>query len=214
MGTMATSAHGHTETGRSTSSRWAKPSPLRRALIWGVALGLAVPACRRPAVQHAAAEVRLYDLSGSKLLVCAMPQADRGQKKGFMRTKAPNGEVFQGEWVLLTTAKGAAGRPAGGYQPSLPIIPIEPSAAMSSAWGWASGLGIDFTNFPQTYWSFLLYGDSGTMINGFFIVTPTNQPGGIAGFLRSSFSSHGAPGSDSLIGAATDNRGHRYKVMG
>ena len=143
-----------------------------------------------------------------------MPQAERAQKKGFMRTKAPNGEVFQGEWVLLSTARAGASRSPTGYQPSLPIIPSEPSAALGSEWGWASGFGIDFASFPKTYWSFLLYGDSGTIIDGFFMVTPSEQPSGIAGFLRSTFAGHGTPGSDSLIGAAKDNRGHRYKVMG
>jgi hypothetical protein len=57
-------------------------------------------------------------------------------------------------------------------------------------------VGFDFKDPPSSYYILIINGDRGTLIDGIF-------------FLRGSFLE--AP---NMIGAAKDNRGHKYRIIG
>jgi len=186
----------------------------RSSKVWLVLLILAVPACQLPKRQPAKVvplEVRLYDLTGSKRLVCSMLPNSQGQNQGFIRTRDAEGENFQGEWMQVPTAKTPATPSESKYASSIPILPA-PEGIMELKWGWSADLGIDFRHFPDHYFSFMLYGDSGTLISGFFL-DRASSGSGFSRYFHRTFQGNSASGGG-LLGAATDNKGHRYKLMG
>jgi hypothetical protein len=170
------------------------------------------PSCQTP--REGPMEVRLYDLSGAKLLRCNLTSSARNPNQGSMRTQAPNGEIFQGEWFKLNSFKASAQNTSTGSGTSnlasLPSLPVEVNQTPNPL-GWATGLGlgIDFDHFPATYFSFMLSGNGGTLIDGFFLLN-SGTNGVMSGL---SLMANGIP-SGGLIGAAKDNKGHRYKLIG
>jgi len=182
----------------------------RKAL--GVLLLLAIsgPACQTP--QQGWIEVRLYDLAGTKLLRCNLTASSRNQNQGSMRSQAPNGEVFQGEWIKLNSVKVSTRSPSTGTntssQATLPSLPVEANPS-SGALSWAAGLGLDVDHIPDEYFSFMLSGNDGTIIEGIFLDNAIAS----SMIMNFSFKTDGLP-TGGLIGAARDNKGHRYKLIG
>ncbi len=166
------------------------------------------PGCRMP--QETAIEVRLYDLSGARLLRCSLTPSGKNQNQGAMRCQAPGGEVYQGEWIKLNINKSSSRTSSGGSssQSSLPSVPGTVDTSTNTL-AWATDMGIDFDHFPSTYFTFILNSNQGTLIDGFFL--DNSSSGGM--FAHGGFISLGLP-SGGLLGAARDNRGHRYKLMG
>jgi hypothetical protein len=182
--------------------------PVRASAL--VCIGACLPilgglACQQPvAREEGPVEIRLYDLSGEKRLLCDLAPSLKAPHQGFIRSKAAGGEHFQGEWIRLSPAR-EPDKAESKYPSSLPSLAAV-TDPMQASWSWAAEFGISFNDFPRTYFSFMLYGDAGTLITGFFLDNMT--AGRMAGFLRG-----GNPGIG-LLGAARDNRGHRYKLMG
>jgi hypothetical protein len=158
--------------------------------------------------QEGRLEVRLYDLGGTKLLRCNLTPSPGNPYQGSMYSQTPNGEIFQGEWIKLNSGKIPAPSSSDASQASIPSLPAETREAANQL-SWAAGLGIDFGDFPSTYFSFLLHGSAGTLIDGFFLSNAS--AGGVLG--RSRFLNMGMP-AGGLVGAARDNKGHLYKLMG
>jgi hypothetical protein len=193
--------------------RQATPSlqPRRRAR-WLFLLLLLLPglACRQP-VQPGPVEVRIYDLSGNKLLFCDLSASQHNRNQGFIQSKPPEGEHFRGEWIRLNLAKETESSESH-YASSIPALNT-PGNVMSQSWSWSAEFGIDFNEFPSTYFSFTLYGDAGTLITGFFLNNASAGSGVIQNLLSGSLV-NGQPPGNGLLGAAKDNKGHRYKLMG
>jgi len=132
--------------------------------------------------------LHLYDLSGTNVMQCSfISPAAKSNTKGILRCLSPDGEKFQGQWMTMVAT---APRPTGSYWSSIPSIPNNPLAA---TWGWAASFGVNMENYSGNYGVFLLYGNKGTVVDGMFLFK-----GNATGYL----------------GAATDNKGRRYKVMG
>jgi hypothetical protein len=74
---------------------------------------------------------------------------------------------------------------------------------------WAAGLGLDVDHIPDKYFSFMLSGNDGTIIEGIFLDNATAS----SMIMNFSFKTDGLP-TGGLIGAARDNKGHRYKLIG
>ncbi|BDU74723.1 hypothetical protein [Mesoterricola silvestris] len=130
--------------------------------------------------------INLYDLSGSNLMRCDSVTRDPGRSRGVLQCSATGGEKFQGEWVTMArTAEKAAGTWAS--------LPSTPADALAARWSWGAGYGVDMESLAGTYGMFLLYGSKGTVIDGVFIFRGDRR---------------------GIMGIATDNKGHRYKVMG
>lgn len=188
--------------------------PALRSLLAGMVLlflALLATACRKP-VQQGPQEIRLYDLNGGNLLLCTLAASSRGPAQGAIRSKSVGGENFQGEWILVPTEQTPGEASASKYPSSLPVLPGQ-QGSMVLNWGWAADLGIDFSNFPERYFSFMLYGDAGTLITGFFVDHATSN-NWLQNLFQSTTSSGKGPQFNALLGAAKDNRGHRYKLMG
>jgi hypothetical protein len=188
--------------------------PALRSLLAGMVLlflALLATACRKP-VQPGPKEIRLYDLNGGNRLVCTLAASSRGPAQGAIRSKSPGGETFLGEWIQVATEQTADQAATSKYPSSLPVLPGE-QGSMLLNWGWAADLGIDFKNFPDHYFSFMLYGDAGTLISGFFVDHATSN-NWVQNLFQSTTSSGKGPQFNGLLGAAKDNRGHRYKLMG
>jgi hypothetical protein len=181
---------------------------LRGLRVWLLLLLLPGFACQKP-VQPGPVEVRIYDLSGSKLLLCELSASNRNQ--GFLKSKSPEGEHFRGEWIRLNLVKETS-KSESHYASSIPDINVQTNV-MSQAWSWSAEFGIDFNAFPDTYFSFMLYGDAGTLITGFFLNNASAGSGLVQNLLNGTYLNGQPPGSG-LLGAAKDNKGHRYKLMG
>jgi len=147
--------------------------------------------CLTPGLE-ARRELRLYELSGARMLKCEIAAGVTKVKgrRGGLRCTSPDGERFQGEWMRLreSTKEGATGDQ--GDMSSLPVITVRNSL---SPWEWAGSMGVDLEKNAERC-IFLLYGDRGTVIDG-IVVGET-------------------AGSDGLMGAARDNKGRKYRVMG
>ena len=134
--------------------------------------------------------VNLYDLTGYNLMQCnSITRNQRGQSQGVLNCVAPDGEKFQGEWMTMTMG-GAAEQAPDRYMSSMPSIL---GSSLVSRWSWAASFGVDLESVTGSYGIFILYGSKGTVIDGIFLFR-TRSLG--------------------ILGAAVDNRGHRYKVMG
>jgi len=146
--------------------------------------------CLSPGLE-ARRELRLYELSGSRLLRCEIGGgAKRLSARGVLRCVSPDGESFQGEWMRLKANGRVAGTADSDDMSTLPILGTRSSL---NPWDWASALGVDLEKEGQRC-IFLLYGDRGTVIDGIVVGE--------------------ASGSDGLMGAAKDNKGRKYRVMG
>ncbi|MDR3673059.1 MAG: hypothetical protein P4L36_19600 [Holophaga sp.] len=194
----------------------ASPNPSRLRPLRGLRIGLLLIllpglGCKQP-VQPGPVEVRIYDLSGNKLLLCDLSGSNRSRNQGFIKSKSTGGEQFRGEWIRLNQVKDSSQTPSSIYPSSIPAINSQINP-MSQAWSWAAEFGIDFKNFPDTYFSFMLYGDAGTLITGFFLNNASAGNGMIQNLLSGAYLSRQPPGNG-LLGAAKDNKGHRYKLMG
>jgi hypothetical protein len=166
-------------------------------------------ACMPPA-PAAPVEVRLYDLTATRVLLCDLSLSGRAGSRGAMATRTGNGEAFHGEWVELPCVTDSAPSPSG-FDASLPTQTL-PRSPVNGSWDWARDLGIDFDHFPDSYCSFTLLGDPGTLINGFFVENESTN-----GLLRRALQGelfHRKFKGAGLLGAAKDNRGHRYRLMG
>jgi hypothetical protein len=171
--------------------------------------------CRTPEVRTPEAyTVRLYDLGDAGRLVCDLKPTGTDGAQGTVQARAPGGESFQGEWTRLACRKAAASAGADGKYPStLPVLPPQASP-LEAAWGWAADLGIDFDHLPASYGSFFLYGSGGTRIVGFFLDPSAAGEASVGAQVRQFFQRDAAPRQAHLVGAARDNLGHRYKLIG
>jgi len=136
---------------------------------------------------RAPSSFRLYDLAGTRLLHCtSVNNQQQSFGKGALNCDAVDGETYRGEWMTVEAADEPA--PQGFF--SMPSITNE---TLASSWSWARSLGVDLDNTKGKFGIFLLYGDRGTVIDGIFVFNSC---------------AHG------FLGAARDNRGRRYKLMG
>ena len=159
----------------------------QKPMLWILAASLFVlVACNKPVPRL----VNLYDLTGYNLMQCnSITRNQRGQSQGVLNCTAVDGEKFQGEWMSMTM--GGAAEPAPDrYMSSMPSIL---GNSLVSRWSWAASFGVDLESVTGSYGIFILYGSRGTVIDGIFLFR-----------IRSL----------GILGAAVDNRGHRYKVMG
>jgi hypothetical protein len=157
---------------------------------WLLALGLALLAGMVGCIRPVPALINLYDLSGYNLMQCnTLPQSQGAAGQGPLRCSAVDGEHFQGEWMTLYLHRN----PAPISENYLTSLPQLTGNALVSRWGWATSYGVDLEAVTGSYGVFLLYGNHGTVIDGVFT------------FRMDTYG---------IIGAAVDNRGHRYKVMG
>jgi hypothetical protein len=132
------------------------------------------------------ATISLYDLSGSNLIRCDSVTRDAGRTRGTLQCSTPGGEKFQGEWVTMArTAEKASGAWAS--------LPSTSGDALAARWSWGASYGVDLESLAGNYGMFLLYGSKGTVIDGVFLFRGDRT---------------------GIMGVATDNKGHRYKVMG
>ena len=153
-------------------------------LVTAVLLVLVLVGCIRPVPSL----INLYDLSGSNLLQChSVARTPMGDSQGTLKCTATGGEKFQGEWMAIAQK---AESDAGIFASSMPAVPRD---AVTARWTWATNYGVDMEALSGRYGVFILYGSKGTVVDGIFVFRT-----GVAG----------------IIGAATDNKGHRYKVMG
>ena len=136
-------------------------------------------------------ELRLYELSGARLLRCALSSGRKQGARGLLHCTSPDGETFQGEW--MRTKKETTKETLSSETDEMSTLPGLGSHSSLSSWDWASGLGMDLEKSTQRY-IFLLYGDRGTVIDG--IVAGDSASG------------------EGLMGAARDNKGRKYRVMG
>jgi len=161
-----------------------EPGPRRALHRAGIALPLLALAGCAAPVP---AIINLYDLSGSNLMRCDSITRDPGRTRGVLQCSAQGGEKFQGEWVTMSRSADKAG---GGAWASLPSTSGD---SLAARWSWGVSYGVDLESLAGSYGMFLLYGSKGTVIDGVFLFR-----GNRAG----------------ILGVATDNKGHRYKVMG
>lgn len=132
--------------------------------------------------------INLYDLSGSNLMRCdSITKDQRRGARGILQCSSPAGEKFQGEWVTMTKTTEKSGSGAWAS------IPSYTGDALSARWSWGASYGVDMESLAGNYGMFLLYGTKGTVIDGVFLFR-SDRAG--------------------ILGVATDNKGHRYKVMG
>lgn len=82
---------------------------------------------------------------------------------------------------------------ASSEQNDMSTLPVLGTRSGGSSWEWASSMGVDLEKNAERC-IFLLYGDRGTVIDG-IVVGET-------------------AGSEGLLGAARDNKGRKYRVMG
>ena len=191
-----------------------RPCALRPS--WAAVLLIpALAGCRQPAVRGPEAyAVRLYDLHDARRLACDLTPSGLDGAQGTAQARVPGGESFQGEWTRLAWQRTAsAGNGDGKYPSSLPVLPAQANP-LEATWGWAADLGIDFSRFPSSYWSFFLYGSGGTRISGFFLDRSATLDPGVGTRVRQLFQRQAAPRQAHLLGAARDNLGHRYKLIG
>jgi hypothetical protein len=155
-------------------------------LALGLCLVFILDGCARPVP----AVINLYDLAGFNLMQCStFPHNRRSGSQGPLRCTSADGEKFTGEWMTLVMRK-ASEPMSEDYITSVPYVT---GNALVARWGWASAFGVDLETVSGTYGIFQLYGSRGTVIDGVFI------------FRTEAYG---------ILGAAVDNRGHRYKVMG
>nr|WP_320131662.1 hypothetical protein [uncultured Holophaga sp.] len=158
--------------------------------------------CLRPGLE-VRQELRLYELSGARLLKCEVVQGpqgaqegrggrrgERSSSRGQLRCVGPDGERFQGEWMRVRQTQKQTTTESSDDMSSLPGIGL---GVTGSSWDWASAMGVDMEKDTNRC-IFLLYGDRGTVIDG-IVVGDSGDGGG-------------------LMGAAKDNKGRRYRVMG
>jgi hypothetical protein len=191
-----------------------RPSPFRPT--WAALLLVAVlPGCRQPEARRPDSyTVRLYDIGDSRRLVCDLAPSGADGAQGVVQGRIPGGESFQGEWTRLAWQKaGAAATGDAKYPNSLPVLPAQANP-LEATWGWAAELGVDFDHFPSSYWSFFMYGSGGTRISGFFLDRTAGQGQSIGTRVRKLFDRQAKPTQAHLLGAARDNQGRRYKLIG
>ena len=135
-------------------------------------------------------ELRLYELSGARLLWCELGGGRKQGARGLLRCSSPDGETFQGEWIRM---KGSTRESSIGESDDMSTLPTLGSRITLSTWDWASSLGVDLEKNSQRC-IFLLYGDRGTVIDGIVVGDSS--------------------GGEGLLGAAKDNKGRKYRVMG
>lgn len=147
--------------------------------------------CLSPGLE-ARRELRLYELSGARLLRCEIAAGATKVKgrRGGLRCTSPDGERFQGEWMRLKESTREGASSDQGDMSSLPVIVTR---SPMSPWEWAGAMGVDLEKSAERC-IFLLYGDRGTVIDGIVVGE--------------------SAGSDGLMGAARDNKGRKYRVMG
>ena len=156
------------------------------SLLLGLCLLVAMVGCVRPVP----AIINLYDLSGYNLMqVNTLPHRRSAGSQGPLHCASSDGEKFTGEWMTLVMNK----LPEPTSDTYITSIPYITGNALVARWNWASSFGVDLESVTGSYGVFLLYGNRGTVIDGVFT------------FRTDSYG---------VLGAAVDNRGHRYKVMG
>lgn len=132
--------------------------------------------------------INLYDLSGANLMQCdSLTRSSRGSNRGTLTCSSSDSEKFRGEWITLVHASERAG---GSGLNSMPSATGDP---LVSRWSWGASYGVDLENQSGNYGMFLLYGSRGTVIDGIFLFRGDRS---------------------GILGVATDNKGHRYKVIG
>jgi hypothetical protein len=132
--------------------------------------------------------INLYDLSGTNLMRCdSFTRNSRGGNRGFLHCSSADSEKFQGEWVTMVHC---VEKTKGSGFNSMPSANYDP---LVSRWSWGASYGVDLENQSGNYGMFLLYGSQGTVIDGIFLFQGDRS---------------------GILGVATDNKGHRYKVMG
>lgn len=187
----------------------ATPPGLRTGGVWVLLVICAALGCKPPLPTGPVA-IHLYDLNTSRIMACTLSMSAKDRNQGEMLTRSTGGEAFYGEWVELARLREAE-PDESGFDSSLPIRTL-PSSPLSGSWDWATELGVDFEHFPDRYYSFTLAGDEGTLLNGFFVDNESSRSlflRLVSGSLfRARFTGHG------LRGAAKDNRGHRYRLIG
>ncbi|WP_005033928.1 hypothetical protein [Holophaga foetida] len=82
---------------------------------------------------------------------------------------------------------------SSAQQDDMSTLPILGTRSPMSSWDWASSLGVDLEKNTERC-IFLLYGDRGTVIDGIVVGE--------------------SAGGEGLLGAAKDNKGRKYRVMG
>jgi hypothetical protein len=141
-------------------------------------------------VRPVPAIINRYDLSGYNLMqVNTLPHRRSAGSQGPLHCASSDGEKFTGEWMTLVMNK----LPEPTSDTYITSIPYITGNALVARWNWASSFGVDLESVTGSYGVFLLYGNRGTVIDGVFT------------FRTDSYG---------VLGAAVDNRGHRYKVMG
>ena len=155
-----------------------------------MALGLGLLGALVGCVRPVPAIINLYDLSGYNLMQCnTLPHNRTLATQGPLHCTSADGEKFTGEWMTMTMNK-PPDLIGDTYIGSIPYIT---GNALVARWSWAATIGVDLEAVTGTYGVFLLYGNRGSVIDGVFI------------FRSSAYG---------VLGAAVDNHGHRYKVMG
>ena len=174
--------------GRGDMKRWAKGGLPGKGILLLVNLCLLITlgGCARPVP----AILNLYDMSGYNLMQCStLPHNQSMGTQGPLHCSSVDGEQFSGQWMTMWMHK----TPDMISSDYLTAIPYVTGNALVTRWGWANSFGVDLEGVTGIYGIFLLYGNRGTVIDGVFT------------FRSDAYG---------VLGAAVDNRGHRYKVMG
>lgn len=136
---------------------------------------------------------RLYNIGEPQVLTVTWHTPKKGSGRGTMACTGLDGEIFKGEWVTISGASYSEsyGNTTGSGSTS---IITKNNVGFSNQWGWASSFGFTLNNPGVQNGSFIMQGDKGTVINGVYQINPAAGEG--------------------LLGAAEDNKGRKYKVMG
>ena len=154
-----------------------------------LALPLAFSGCASPALM-----VRMYDYRGSDVIELPIKGLSRfGKTKGQIDFQAPSGESFRGNWVKADTSQDEGGQAVGDIFSS---IPSPTRDHLRDRWAWLADVGIDLSHPPSDCILLVMSGNRGTTLDGI-------------AFFNGSLMEH-----DGIVGAAKDNRGHRYRIIG
>lgn len=165
------------------------PFCARMAAPFAFGLALAMCGCQTPKPMN----VCCYEFNGPGLLEFQIPKISAfGPERGMLTYSAADGERFRGDWRKVQSSQAKVTQESSLYY-SMPFVNV---SSFDAKWGWASSFGLDFTEPPTVYYSFMMHGSKGTMIEGIFL---------LKGSLLK---------PPSLLGAAKDNKNRRYRVVG
>jgi hypothetical protein len=124
-------------------------------------LGFLFTACSGPATF----QTRLYEISSPLLLTVTWNTLKTGSGRGTMTATAPDGEIFQGEWVTISNLS-TTDTSGSTFGPTTSSVLTNKGNVTVSQWGWATSFGFSVNDPGVQKGQFIMHGDKGSVING------------------------------------------------